>query len=127
MASCLARKFFSRTVSVTGGTAITYADIMRSAAAVTGSPAWGTNADGSISMDSFVGGSCVLIPVTSTAYVGHDAAVAATNTASTYVGAPAVAGDPFSVPDFIRGPVDTNAVWIFTASSQDFIIVFQGD
>jgi hypothetical protein len=127
MASCLARKFFSRTVSVTGGTAITYADIMRSAPAVTGSSAWGTNVGGSISMDSFVGGSCALVPVTSTAYVGHDASVAATTTASSYIGVPAVAGQTFNVPDYVRGPVDTNAIWIFTTSTQDFLIIFQGD
>lgn len=127
MASCLARKFFSRRVSVTGLVAISYANIMRSAPAVTGSPTWGTNADGSISMDSFVGGGCTLIPVTSIAYVGHDSAVGDANTASMYVGVPAAATQPFNVPDFIRGPVDTNAVFVYSNATQDFDIIFQGD
>lgn len=126
MATILSRKFFSRRVSITGGTAISYADLMRSAPAVTGTPQWGENADGLPSMDSFAGGTVSLTPVTGVINVGYDAQVDDADTASTYVGVPVAAGQVYNVPDFVRGPVDTNTVWLFSASTQDVDLVFQG-
>lgn len=122
----LARKFFSRRVSITGGTAISYANLMRSAAAVTGTSAWGTNADGSPSMDSFVGDGATLIPVTGDIYVGFDAQVADADAAATYKGVPAAQGTPFPVNDYVRGPIDTEQVWLFSAATQDVDLIFLG-
>ncbi len=126
MATIIARKFFSRRVSITGGTAISYANLMRSAPAVLGTPAWGTNADGSPSMDATAGGTVALIPVTSVINVGYDAQVDDADTASTYVGVPVAAGQVYNIPDFVRGPVDTNTVFLFSAATQDVDLVFQG-
>jgi len=126
MATMLSRKFFSRRVEITGGTAISYADLMRSAPAVTGTPQWGENADGSPSLDSFAGGTVSLTPVTGVINVGYDAQVAAADTASTYLGVPVAAAQVYNVPDFVRGPVDTNTVWLFSATTQDADLVFQG-
>ena len=126
MATILSRKFFSRRVEITGGTAISYADLMRSAPAVTGTPQWGENADGSPSMDSFAGGTVALIPVTAEIYVGYDAQVADADAATTYTGVPSAAAQVYNVPDFVRGPVDTETVWLFSASTQDVDLIFQG-
>lgn len=126
MATILARKLFSRRVSITGGTAISLANLMKSAPGVTGTPAWGKNADGSISMDSFSGDGGTIIPVTGDVYFGFDSQVADADAAGTYKGVPAVAEQPFSLTDFCRGIVDANQVWIFSATSQDVDVIFQG-
>lgn len=126
MATILSRKFFSRRVEITGGAAISYASLMRSAPAVTGTPQWGENADGSPSMDSFAGGTVSLIPVTAVINVGYDAQVDDADTASTYTGVPVAAAQVYNVPDFVRGPVDTNHVWLFSATTQLVDLIFQG-
>ena len=126
MATILARKFFSRRGSITGGAAISYLNLMRSFPAVTGTPAWGTNTDGSPSMDSTWGDGATIIPVTSTLYVGYDAQVADADAAATYKGVPVVAGEPFALQDYFPGPVDIAQVWIYSASTQDVDLVFQG-
>lgn len=126
MATILSRKFFSRRVEITGGAAISYASLMRSAPAVTGTPQWGENADGSPSMDSFAGGTVALIPVTAVINVGFDAQVDDADTASSYTGVPVAAAQVFNVPDFVRGPVDSNHIWLFSATTQLVDLIFQG-
>jgi hypothetical protein len=126
MATILARKLFSRTVSITGGAAVTLATLMRNAPAVTNSPAWGTNADGSISMDSFSGNACDVTPLESIVYFGYDAQVADADTASTYQGRAAGANVPFDVVAWCRGIVDADNIWIYSAATQDVGIVFAG-
>lgn len=126
MASALARKFFSRRGTITGGAAISYAALMRSFPAVTGTTAWGLSSDGNISADSFVGDGVSLIPVTAVVYVGYDAQVADADAAATYVGVPVVAGEPFSFTDYCRGVVDTNAVFIYSATTQLIDLIFIG-
>jgi len=122
----LARKFFSRRVLITGGTAISYANLMRNAPAVTGTSAWGTNSDGSPSMDSFTGDGATLIPVSSTVYVGYDAQVKDADGAANYMGVPATAGTPFNLQDFIRGPIDTDNVFLYCAADQLIDLIFLG-
>src|SRR5713101_5866928 len=117
MPTNIARKFFSRRVSITGGAAISYANLMRSAAAVTGTPVWGTNSDGSTSLDSFIGDGATLIPVTESIWVGYDAQVKNVNAAGSYVGVPTVATQPFNLADYFR-PVDTDNVFLFSVNTQ---------
>lgn len=105
---------------------MTLATLMRSAPSVIGSPAWGTNADGSISMDSFSGNACDVTALTGTVYYGYDAEVADTDSASTYKGVPASANTPFDVVAWCRGIVDADAIWIYSATTQDMQIVFAG-
>lgn len=126
MASTSARKFFSRRVSLTGGTAISYAALMRSASAVTGTPVWGLSSDGNPSMDSFIGDGATVIPATATLYIGYDAQVANADAAATYTGVPVSAATPFNLQDFTRGPVDTNAVFLFSVGTQNVDLIFQG-
>lgn len=126
MATILARKLFSRTVSITGGTAITLGALMRSAPAVVGTPQWGKNADGSISMDSFEGNACDVTPLSSIVYFGMDAQVADADTASTYKGRAAGANVAFDVAAWCRGIVDAENVFIYSAATQDMGILFAG-
>lgn len=120
------RNFFSRRVSITGATAISLANLMRSAPAVTGTPAWGTNSDGSKSADSFIADGATVIPVTENLYVGYDAQVDDADAATTYKGVPASAGQPFSISDFVEGPVDASNIFLFSANTQDVDIIFAG-
>ncbi len=126
MATFLARKLFSRTVSVTGGTAISLAAIMRSAPAVTGTPKWGTNTDGTVSLDSFEGNACDVTPLSSIVYWGFDAQVSDTDTASSYKGVAAGANVPFDLAAWCRGIVDAENVFIYSAATQNLAIVFAG-
>jgi hypothetical protein len=126
MATILARKLFSRTVSITGGTAVSLAALMRAAPAVTGTPAWGTNSDGSISMDSFSGNACDITPLSSIVYFGYDARVADADAATTYKGRAAAANTPFDLAAWCRGIVDADNVFIYSAATQDIGIVFAG-
>lgn len=123
----IARKLFSRTVSITGGAAISLGNLMRSASAVTGSSAWGLESNGiTPSMDSFQGNAGTVIPLTAIVYFGYDSHVADTDAATTYKGVPAAANVPFSLASFCRGIVDADAIWIYSASTQDMNIVFEG-
>lgn len=120
------RNFFSRRVSITGGTAISLADLMRSAAAVTGSPAWGTNSDGSKSADSTIADGVTVTPATATLYVGYDAQVADADAATTYKGFPVSSGVAFTVNDFNEGPVDASNIFLYSVGTQNVDIVFSG-
>lgn len=126
MATILARKLFSRTIEITGGTAISLGALMRSAPAVTGTPQWGENADGSISMDSFEGNAGFVMPETETIWFGFDAQVADADTASTYTGVPAQANSPFNLAVYCRGIVDADAVFLYSDGDQNVQIVFEG-
>jgi len=126
MATILSRKLFSRTVSLTGGTAISLANLMRSAPAVTGTPQWGENTDGSISMDSFSANAASVMPETETIWFGFDAQVANADTASTYTGVPASANTPFNLAVFCRGIVDADNIWMYSSGTQSLQIVFEG-
>lgn len=126
MATILARKLFSRTVSITGGAAVSLATLMRNAPAVTGTPAWGTNTDGSISMDSFEGNACDVTPLSSIVYWGYDARVSDTDGAATYKGVAAAANTPFDLAAWCRGIVDAENVFVYSAGSQSMAVVFSG-
>ncbi len=126
MATILARKLFNRTVSITGGAAVSLATLMRNASAVTGTPAWGTNTDGSVSMDSFEGNACDVTPLSSIVYWGYDARVSDTDTASSYKGVAAGANVPFDLAAWCRGIVDAENVFIYSAGTQNLSIVFAG-
>lgn len=126
MASTTARKFFSRRGSITGGTAISLAALIRSFPAVTGTPAWGSDSSGGISMDSFHGDGGTVIPLTETLYVGYDSQVADADAAGTYKGVPAAATVPFGLQDYCHGVVDLNAVFVYSVGTQDADIIFQG-
>lgn len=126
MATVLQRRLFSRTVSITGGTAVSLAALMRAAPAVTGTPAWGTNADGSVSMDSFEGNAAQVTPLSSAVYFGYDARVADADAATTYKGVLAGANTPFNLASWCRGIVDAENVFIYSAATQDLQIVFEG-
>jgi hypothetical protein len=127
MATILARRLFSRTVSITGGAAVSLATLMRNAPAVTGTPAWGTNTDGSVSMDSFEGNECTVTPSTGIVYFGYDARVADADTASTYKGASTTIGaTPFDVAAWCRGIVDAENIFLYSPSTQNLSIVFSG-
>jgi hypothetical protein len=125
-ATIIKRNFFCRRVSIVGAVAISLADLMRSAPAVTGTPAWGTNSDGSKSADSTIADGASLIPVTEELYVGYDAQVAAVDAAATYKGVPATAGQIFSINDFVEGPVDASNVFLYSVNTQDVDIIFTG-
>lgn len=102
------------------------ATLMRNAPAVTGTPQWGKNADGSISMDSFEGNACDVTPLSSIVYFGYDAQVADADTASTYKGVPAGANVPFDLAAWCRGIVDAENIFIYSAATQNMQIVFAG-
>lgn len=126
MPTIIARKFFSRRVSIVGAVAISYADLMRSAPAVTGTPVWGTNANGSKSGDAFIADYASAVPATETLFVGYDARVADADAAASYKGANINAGDPFNSSHYFRGPVDTSDIWFYSANTQDVDLIFQG-
>lgn len=126
MPTIIKRNFFCRRVSITGGAAISLGDLMRSAPAVTGTPAWGTNSDGSKSADALIADGASMIPVTEELYVGYDAQVANADAAATYKGVPTVAGQPFSINDFVEGPVDASNIFLFSVNTQDLDIIFTG-
>ncbi len=126
MATILARKFFARTCSITGGAAISLAALMRAASAVTGTPAWGTNTDGSVSMDSFEGNECTVTPSTGIVYFGYDARVTDADTASSYKGASVTIPNTFDVASWCRGIVDAENIFLYSPSTQDLSIVFKG-
>ena len=46
--------------------------------------------------------------------------------AGTYKGVPAAATVPFALQDYCHGIVDLYAVFIYSASTQDLDIIFQG-
>jgi hypothetical protein len=77
-------------------------------------------------MDSFQGNGGSVIPVTAEVYFGYDSHVADADAATTYKGVPAAAAQPFSLSDFCRGIVDADAVFIFSATTQDADIIFEG-
>lgn len=126
MATILARKFFSRRVTLPGNTVMSFAALMRAAPAVAGTPAWGTNADGSPSQDSFWGDGATIIPVSQTIYNGYDARVSAVNSATSYQGVPVAAAVPFSLQDYCPGPVDTEHVFFYSVNTQSVDLIFQG-
>ncbi len=126
MATILERRFFARTVSITGGAAISLAALMRAASAVTGSPAWGTNTDGSVSMDSFEGNECTVTPSTGIVYFGYDAHVADADAATTYKGASVTIPYTFDVASWCRGIVDAESIFLYSPSTQNLSIVFNG-
>lgn len=122
----LSRKFFSRRVTLVGNAAITFYDLMASAPATTNTPAWGTNADGTPSLDAAWGDGASVIPASQTMYFGFSQDVAAVNSASQYIGVPCAPGVPFNLQDYIRGPVDTKNLFLFSTNSQEVDLVFQG-
>ena len=126
MPTIIARKNFIRRVSITGAAAISLASLMRAAAAVTNTPAWGTNSDGSKSADSFIADAATITPVTETLYVGYDAQVANADAAGTYKGALIGQSEPFNTSHYFRGPVDANDVWFYSVNTQDLDVIFQG-
>lgn len=127
MATILERRLFARTVSITGAAAISLAALMRAAAAVTGSPVWGKNTDGSVSMDSFEGNMCTITPAAGAVYFGYDAKVADADTASTYKGmAITIVGEPFEIAAYCRGIVDAENIFLYSPSTQDLTILFAG-
>jgi len=126
MANILARKFFSRRVTIPSNQAITFLDLMKLAPATTNTPVWGQNADGSASMDSTWGDGATVIPASATLYVGMSQDVSAINSASTYIGVPAVQGEPFALQDYCPGPVDIQQVWLYSINAQECDLVFQG-
>jgi hypothetical protein len=127
MSTTLARKFFARTVSITGGAAVSLGDIMRAAPAVTGSPAWGTNTDGTPSADTFEGNMCTITPAAGVVYFGYSAQVADADTASTYKGASiTIVGEPFEVAAYCRGIIDAEHIFLYSPSTQDLTIIFVG-
>lgn len=126
MANTLSRKFFSRRVTIPSNQAITYLALMKLAPATTNTPAWGTNADGTPSLDATWGDGATLIPASQTIYVGMSADVAAVNSTSQYIGVPAAAGTPFSLQDYAPGPVDLEQVFIYSVNAQDVDLIMQG-
>lgn len=120
------QKFFSETVTVTGGTAISVASLMRTAG-------YGFEKDsdnailGTPSMDSFIGDQLFLIAEDETLYVGHDQFVgtaAAAGPPRVYKGVPAEAAASYNVVQPMRGIIDANAVWVFCTNTQGVAIVF---
>ncbi len=126
MATILARKLFSRTVSHAGGVSVSLASLMRGASAVSGTPQWGENTDGSVSMDTFEGNACDVTPLSSIVYWGYDAQVSDTDGASTYKGVAAGANVPFDLAAWCRGIVDAENVFVYSAAGQDLAVVFIG-
>lgn len=126
MATILARKFFSRRVSLPSNTPMSFASLMRSAPATTNTPQWGENADGSPSLDSFWGDGATIIPASQTIYVGFNSDVSSVTTATTYEGVPSAVGVPFNLQDYCPGPVDTEQVWIYSVNAQSVDLIFQG-
>lgn len=126
MPTIIKRNFFCRRISITGAVSISLADLMRSGAAVTGTPAWGTNSDGSKSADSMIADGASVIPATEDLFFGYDAQVANADAATTYKGVPTGAGQPFTINDFVEGPVDASNIFLYSAGTQDVDIIFTG-
>lgn len=139
MPTFIKRNLFSRTVAHpgdggAGSAAITLAALMRL-------EGWGTqsltatnvsdpnNPIGTAkSLDSFQGDGGTLIPQTADVYVGDDefvADAAAVGPPRLYRGSKAVAGQPFSLNDYFRAPIDANDVSIYSVA-QNIEIIFEG-
>jgi hypothetical protein len=126
MPSILARRFFARRVSITGGAAISIASLLRTTAAVTGTPLWGQNSDGSPSGDAFIGDAVAFIPGSATVFVGYDANVANADAATTYQGFNAANGVLFNSQEFFRGPIDLDNIFLFSVGNQSLDMIFLG-
>lgn len=126
MGSTLARKLFSRRVTIPANQAISFYGLMQLAPATTGNPVWGQNADGSPSMDSSFGDGATIIPASFNLYVGNSSGVSSANSASTYIGVPVTAAQAFVLNDYWPGPVDTEQIWLFSTAPQEVDLVFQG-
>lgn len=126
MANILARKFFSRRVTIPSNQAITYLNLMKLAPATTNTPVWGSNADGSPSMDSTWGDGATIIALSQVMYFGFSQDVSDTNSAATYIGVTINPNVPFNLNDYWTGPVDISQTWLFSRNAQDCDVVFQG-
>lgn len=121
------RNFFSATVAHPGG-AVTLAALKRLLG-------WGFVMDSNnvataqTSADSFMSSSGSLIPQTDDVYVGHDSFVSSAAAAGPpvlYRGSKAAAGQPYSLTDYFRGPVDDNTVYVYSAAGQDIEVITLG-
>ncbi len=126
MATILERKLFFRSVSITGGAAISLATLMRTTLAVTNTPLWGKNTDGTVSMDSFEANMCNIMPLSGIMYFGYDANVSDANTATTYKGSQRVVNTTFTIAAYCRGVIDAENVWLYSTSTQDINVEFVG-
>lgn len=121
-----ARKFFAATTSLVGAAPIRLSDVMKEAG-------WGfdpaaDNAIGTVpNMDSFMGEQLIITPLAATMYYGYDEFLddAAGGTPREYVGAPVAINIPLNLISN-SGRIDTTAIFLFSAATQDISIIFLG-
>jgi hypothetical protein len=105
------KTFFSRTVSITGATAVLLSTLME--------------ANGWAKTDSHEGEECKLQPLSATLYIGDDENVRDAAGVGTYRGFPVASGVIFPLSDFKAGLIDPNQTWLYS-TAQDIGVIFQG-
>ena len=103
------KRFYSRTVSLTGGAAVTLASVML--------------ANGWTSTDEFDGAQLTIKPASATLYIGDDANVRDASGVGVYQGFPVASGVVQEV--FNEGSsIDPNAIYLYSVGTQNIAILF---
>lgn len=104
------KNFFSRTVSLTGGAAVTLASVML--------------ANGWISTDSFEGGQVFLKPASATLYIGDDEDVRDAAGVGVYQGYPVGSGVAQELSH--AQLTDPNEIYLYSVGTQNVAVIFHG-
>lgn len=126
------KRFFAQVVSITGGTAISLADLLGSTTV-----GWGrvkdptTNAISTTEKqgDSFMADDGSITPLTETLYIGYDQFVrnaAAAGPPRVYQGAPTAVNVTFQLGVRRRSIIDYAHVWLYSVNTQSLSIVLGG-
>ena len=103
------KNFYARTVSLTGGAAVSLASLM--------------NANGFAELDNPCGYLIVLKPASATLYLGDDASVRDAAGVGVYQGYPLASGVERDIYD---ESVDPNKVFLYSVGTQNIAIIFNG-
>lgn len=103
------KTFYSRTVSLTGGAAVSLASLM--------------NANGFAELDNPCGYLVVLKPASATLYIGDDANVRDAAGVGVYQGYPVGSGVEREIYD---ESVDPNKIFLYSVGTQNVAIIFNG-
>lgn len=103
------KTFYARTVSLTGGAAVSLASVM--------------NANGFAQLDNPCGYLIVLKPASATLYIGDDENVRDATAGDNYQGYPVASGVEREIYD---ESVDPNKVFLYSVGTQNLSIMFNG-
>jgi hypothetical protein len=119
--SIRARNFFSATVTLSATTATSLETLMRNSLLD-----WGKNADGTPSLDSFIGSEVGITP-NGAVFIGSDENVREANSDPLYKGVEVATNENYSLQDFgMRGIIDPATIWLYATAGRDIELVFHG-